>query len=128
VRKVIIVFAVVMLFSTVASALMPPHISSSVPKDGGVLNGNTVLIEGYSLKYAPLKDLVVMDMDTNEKIDADTDLKCSWIDNCGEKDEVGCEQQKCELKVTIKKVISGHKYKLILGEDTIEFTAAKRSK
>ena len=109
-------------------ALMPPHLSGSDPEDGGILKGNTVIIYGYSLGYASFKGLKVKDTTTGKKVTFTKELDCKDINKCkGRKnsDMPGCWQEKCQLKIKINKVISGHSYEVHFLKSKFRFKTKK---
>ena len=86
---------------------MPPHLVRTIPEDGGLLQENVLKFFGYSLMYAEIEDLRVIDLTSNEEIEITTDLSCEWK---GKGDCTGCQQQSCILKVKLLKVYPGHQY------------------
>lgn len=99
------------------TALMPPHISGSDP-----LKNNSIVLRGYSLKYADLSTIKVIDETAKKPVQFTKDLTCSWINNCDEKKMPGCMQSKCRLTITFKNLIKGHVYRLTFLRYTAKFT------
>ncbi|MCB9738578.1 MAG: hypothetical protein H6747_04860, partial [Deltaproteobacteria bacterium] len=86
----------------------PPHTTSSEPKNGGVLHGRTVTVHGYSLDYADRK-AEVRDITAGRAIHAAVEVDCRWE---GKGDCNGCQQQKCEAKITLAETTKDHQYRI----------------
>ena len=115
------VIAVPAVFPSAARALMPPHVTGTVPEDGGILKGATVIIKGYSLQHAP-EEPVVTDLTTGEKVPLVTTVTCK---ERGDPDgPPGSLQFYCTQKVTLFDVIPDHRYELKYLETTVRFTTA----
>lgn len=100
----------ILLFSSQnLSALMPPHINSSIPENGGNLLGDTVLFFGYSLSYGDAENLKVIDLTTSSEVETSSDLNCA---SEGEGNSEGCVQMKCILAITIKEIIPTREYEI----------------
>ncbi len=104
---------------SVASALMPPHTTDSDPKDGGDLQGRTVTFQGYSLDYAE-KKADVIDLRGNRRVPATVEVECRWQ---GKGDCPGCQQQRCEARVTLAAVEKDHRYRITYLDLTITVRA-----
>jgi hypothetical protein len=107
------------LFASEALALMPPHVSSTVPGDGGTLQGDTVVFHGYSLEYAD--DAVsIIDLATERPVQHAAALDCQW-EGHDPPGHVGGTQLRCELKLTLEGLEPGHRYRASYLDTTIEF-------
>ncbi len=113
-------FAGLLLVAPEALALMPPHVSHTVPAHGETLVGATVVFHGYSLEYAEDSDVKVIDLATEQPVRLDTELDCSW-EGHDPPGHVGGTQLRCELKVTLKGLEAGHRYRASYMDTTIEF-------
>jgi hypothetical protein len=137
---------------TLALALMPPHVDSTEPKNGGTMVGNVVLFHGYSLDYAD-REATVVDLnaaasdatkrktkkakrgaakkgagaqaDATAKVAATVEVSCEWV---GDGDCAGCKQQKCTATVTLAAVVAGHRYKVTYVDTTVEVVAGPTAK
>jgi len=124
------VLAIALTLSLPAAALMPPHISSSDPQDGGVLEGDTLVFHGYSLAFG--EEVKVADA-AGEPVQVTQQLTCTGEGDCCEADRrdedlrVGCCQQRCELRVTLSGVVPGATYRATVLGATLVFTAAARA-
>jgi Putative metal-binding motif len=98
-----------LFYSDKLSALMPPHIDSSMPENGGILLGDTVRFFGYSLSYGDLEQLEVIDLSANSEVEIFSDLVC-FLE--GEGNNPGCVQSKCTLTVALKEIMPTHEYEL----------------
>jgi len=83
--------------------MMPPHIHSSRPQPGGVLEGNVLLLEGYSLSY--LDDGIVIQTGRWKKTKLHFELTASH-ESVGDVPEdqpfqTGCVEQKSTLKIRL---------------------------
>lgn len=107
---------ILLLFSQNLSALMPPHINSSIPENGGILLGDTVRFYGYSLGYGDYEQLRVVDLTNDSTVETESDLICA---SEGEGHNPGCVQFKCILSITIKAIISTHKYEISFEKSNI---------
>ncbi len=101
-----------------ALAVMPPHVYATFPAHGGHLEGNLVLLKGYSLGYADTAEMKVSAVDGDKEPSFTTELACEWE---GEGDRPGSTQQHCELKVTLEGLQQGKRYRLAFLETEIEF-------
>lgn len=108
--------ASVLATPTPASALMPPHVQSTDPANGGTLVGTVVRFVGYSLDYAD-KEASAQDLTAKAKVATSVDVRCEWV---GKGDCAGCKQQKCVAAVTLAKVVSGHRYRVSYLDTIIE--------
>ena len=102
-----------------AAALMPPHITRTVPESGGVLAEPLVEIHGYTLGLAGPDDLKVVDLNTGQTVAVDPDMDCQWE---GEGDCPGCKQERCVLRVRLLRACSGHEYEIEYLEQKLRFT------
>ncbi len=104
VRPMIIGCSVAMLLglASVATALMPPHLTGVTPAVGASLPQRTLTLHGYSLRHASSAPKI-----TNAKgvaIAAKQKLACKWVgkDNgCSSSSAPGAQQQKCTLTITL---------------------------
>lgn len=97
---------------------MPPHVSTTTPKDGGALNGQVVELRGYTLGILDLdEELEVVDETAGEPVDYDTDLTC---EQQGPADgPMGSQQEFCVLRVELAETTPGHTYRLNFLDTTI---------
>jgi hypothetical protein len=118
----------VLLLSSSAFALMPPHVKSTNVKDG-VLEGSELILHGYSLKYTDLpKDLVITDANTkNKKVSFTHKLNCKWVGECDD-DRPGSCQLKCVLRVTLDGVKHGARLRLRYLDETLAFRVVLKKK
>ncbi len=115
----IVAFLAVTGATSVAAALMPPHTTDSDPKNGGDLQGRTVIFYGYSLDYAEKKADVV-DLRGNRRVPATVEVHCRWQ---GKGDCEGCQQQRCEARVSLAAVEKDHRYRITYLDVTITVRA-----
>ena len=122
-KKRVMYFSIISVILVISNlnALMPPHITRTVPEDGGVLKGNTVILYGYTLASADLNEITVTDLSTKETIPIKTDLRYTWE---GKGRQPGARQQFCTLKIMLEKVTPGHVYEISFLETTIRFTVS----
>ena len=113
-----VVLIVTLCLAGPAVALMPPHVTKTVPADGGVLYGNTIEIHGYSLNYAGSKPQVFID-GRDEPLAVTTRLDCRGE---GEGARPGSRQVRCVLYVTMAEVVPGLAYRLSFLRTEIGFT------
>lgn len=110
-------------------ALMPPHIDSSVPPDGGVLDGDTLVFRGYTLQDGV--DVEVVDAG-GAIVPITQHVVCTDEGDCCGRDRregdlrVGCCQQRCELRVTLSEVVPEAAYRATVLDKSVVFTAAPR--
>lgn len=112
-----------LLLSHRVVALMPPHVTETVPQAGGILQGDTVFIYGYTLTFANIGLTTVHDLTSNEHVPIATQISC--VEE-GEGDMAGAAQLYCTLMVKLNQLCPGHEYRLTLDpylETTIHFTA-----
>ena len=105
-------------------AIMPPHITGSVPESGGVLTADTVLLQGYTL-YRPEQDQL-------ELLDATSGEPAAWEvagltcrdEGDWEKAQTddGAIQFNCDLAIRLLDPVPGHAYTLTFLDWTIGFT------
>ncbi len=103
-----------------AYALMPPHITETVPEDSGILAGDTVIFYGYTLSGMDLSEIKVTDLTAQESVPVKTHLSYEWE---GKGNQPGAQQQFCTLKITLEKITPGHQYEVSVLETKITFTA-----
>ncbi len=103
--------------------MMPPHIRRSHPESGGILSGSVLRFEGYTLQQADLEGLEVTDLTTGGSIEHSVELHEEWVgyDPPG---HVGGRQLYCELRVHLRGLKSGHRYRAQVLDTTLEFTWA----
>jgi len=93
---------IILLFAPAALALMPPHVTKITPGHGGTLTGNTIVIEGYSLKYAPPdKELKLTGATTGKAVAYTHKLETEWVGKCDKDSKPGSCQQRSKLTLTI---------------------------
>ena len=109
----------VLLLSSVALALMPPHTRSSVPPDGGELQGRIIIFHGYSLTYAERR-ADASDLETRRPVQATVEVSCVPE---GQGSCPGCVQQKCQARVTLAAVVRDHRYRVKYHDRTITVKA-----
>ncbi len=125
-RSALLLLAAVAGLSTLAPealALMPPHVSHTVPANGETLEGDTIVFHGYSLEYADTSDVTVVNISTSEPVELSTALDCQW-EGDDPPGHVGGTQLRCELKVTLQGLQAGHRYKASYMDTELEFTSA----
>lgn len=119
--------ACVLLLSLIAGsahALMPPHVTESFPRNGGILSSDTVLLRGYSLSYANWPAMTIVDLGTKAKVAATHKVSCKLESRCKGSQAPGCQQQRCEAYVKLASISVGHRYELRLGRTALQFTAS----
>jgi len=99
-------------------ALMPPHVTGSLPENGGVISGNTLEIYGYSLTYSDIGDYQIIDLTTNGPVETTSELSCEWV---GEGDCPGCKQQSCVFLIILQQTLQGHEYKVTFSDSNLDF-------
>ncbi len=102
-----------------ALALMPPHVDRTVPAHGETLTGDTLVFHGYSLEYAE-EQVEVVDLLTQRPVEFDAQLDCQW-EGEDPPGHVGGTQLRCELKVTLKGLEVGHRYRARYLDTELEF-------
>jgi hypothetical protein len=112
--------ACAILFAPEALALMPPHVSHTVPAPGEPLQGDTIVFHGYSLEYADDADVSVIDLATERPVAFSTVLDCAW-EGHDPPGHVGGTQLRCELKVTLTGLEPGHRYRATYMDTALEF-------
>ena len=107
-----------------AQAVMPPHLTGSVPESAGVLTSDTILLEGYTLFRPGPGHLTMLDTTSGTPAPWEVlDLSCQ-----GEGDPVQAEtddgaiQSYCTLSIRLMDPIPGHTYQLDFLDWTITFT------
>jgi len=98
----------VLLLSSVALALMPPHTRSSVPPDGGELRGRIIVFHGYTLERVERR-AEVTDMETSRPVPATVEVSCVPE---GRGDCPDCVQEKCQARVTLAAVVRDDRYRV----------------
>lgn len=122
----ILALAITVGLPTVATALMPPHVTKVTPGDGGKLDGDTVLIEGYSLGYAGIdRELKIVDTTTGTAVSFTHALACTNEGNCGPGSPPGACQDRCTVKVTLSGVAAGQRLKLTFLRADVTFEVTK---
>lgn len=116
--------ALALLLAAPARALMPPHLTGSMPEDGGVLVGDIVLLEGYTLYLPEPGQLVVTDLASGQEVPWETaDLSCQdegdW--ERAQTDD-GAIQFRCELRIRLLAPEIGREYELRFLDRVIRFT------
>ena len=111
----------VLVLPVAVFALMPPHMTGSVPPEGGTLTSPKITIKGYSLKYAG-QALSVWDVTANRRIEVDPDLDCKVV---GQGDCPGCKQQRCTMTIVLPRICPGHRYEVRLDNQIYGYTAGK---
>lgn len=114
-RSLALALAMAALMATSAAfALMPPHVTSINPPDGGVLKGRMIVIEGYSLGHADLsKQLKIVDATKAKRTVAyKPALSCKSVGKCGPGSPPGACQSKCSVNVTLENVEAGQTIRL----------------
>jgi len=114
----------VCVFCKAGYALMPPHVTGSSPENGGTLSGNALEIYGYTLSFADLSRLQVLDVTGNKSTETSTDLFCEAEYGRDDPDcemMPGCVQEYCILYVTLHEFVPDHQYEISFLETTISF-------
>ncbi len=109
------------LSASAVSALMPPHVRSTEPADGGTLQGRVIVIHGYTLNGSYGK-VVVTELRTGRDVPVDLKRDCKRV---GKGDCAGCVQRKCVLTATLAWTRAGERYRMSLLDTQITLTAAK---
>lgn len=91
---------------------MPPHLRGSTPPSGAKLKGKTIVLHGYSLRYADRKAIRIVDVRRKKPVAYTTQLKCKHVGRCGPSSPPGACQQKCDLTVTLAKLSKKTQLKL----------------
>ena len=108
-------------------ALMPPHVTGTNIK-GGVLDGNRLVIDGYSLGYADFKtEFSLSQVKTGNKVRHERKLTCKMEGDC-KTDRDGSCQERCKLAITLKGVQSGAALELRFLELKTTFSVKRASK
>ena len=107
------------LSSALVFAMMPPHINNAQNlSEDHILQGDTIILQGYSLGYADLKEIIVTDQQTKTNLTYTTNLKCQ---SEGHGTMPGAIQEKCTLQVTMPDLQKGKKYMMRFLEWEVEF-------
>ena len=102
---------VLTLVAGVSFALMPPHVTGTNIKEG-VLQGDQLVIRGYSLGYSDLdKDLSLTRTKSGQTVKHTRKLTCKMEGDC-KSDRPGSCQARCELKLTLTHVKNNASYKV----------------
>jgi hypothetical protein len=56
------------IFCSDVHALMPPHVTETIPQNGGILEGNIFIIKGYTLNYDD-DEPIVTDLTSDPQIE-----------------------------------------------------------
>ena len=107
-----------------AMALMPPHVSGTIPENNGLLQGDTFVLHGYTLDYAQTESLEVIDLASGRTAPIKKDLKCQWE---GEGDCPGCRQQACTMTIKLLSPEPGHTYEFRFLDENYRFTVAPQA-
>ena len=100
------VLLVGLLWSTLAVALMPPHVTGTNIKDG-VLTGSTLIIKGATLSATKVPTaLQLTDVTTRRPVPWTHEQTCKWVGEC-ESGRPGSCQEACVLTIAMKDVRSG---------------------
>jgi tetratricopeptide (TPR) repeat protein len=116
------------LFSQPVLALMPPHVTETTPRDGGVLIGETIILEGYSLSATDPGTLHIMDATTGTEVEFSPSTECHsearrFLGCLWPLSPPGSCQSRCEMHITLNHTSPGHWYILTFLEETVHFTA-----
>jgi hypothetical protein len=100
--------------------MMPPHLNSTEPADGGVLESDVVVLRGYSLVFTePDSELTIVPEAGGAP------LPFTWeMDDTeeGEGDMPGAVQVRCVLRVKPEGLVRGGSYRLEYVGESIGFT------
>ncbi|THB70819.1 MAG: hypothetical protein D6E12_02175 [Desulfovibrio sp.] len=103
-----------------ALAVMPPHVRSFTPENGGVVTDGIVTIVGYSLGFVdPEQEIVVLDVRSQEPVPFTVTMDCVWE---GEGDAPGARQQRCTIEVFMDALVPGQEYELRFLDEVMKFT------
>ncbi|MCB9525067.1 MAG: hypothetical protein H6702_17035 [Myxococcales bacterium] len=92
--------------------MMPPHLTDTVPPDGGVLTGDTVLLRGYT--FAMLDEAVDITGPDGQAVPHTLEMGGEWE---GEGDLPGARQYRCIAAVRLTGPLRPGAYSLaFLGE------------
>ena len=102
-----IVTLVIAFMIAPAWALMPPHVDGTNIA-GGVLEGNTLVVRGYSLEFSELpKDLVLTHTEDGRSVAWKHQVECTQEGNCTGDAPPGACQLRCVLTVTLSGLKDG---------------------
>ena len=107
-------------------ALMPPHLTGSVPEAGGVLATDTMRLDGYTLFKPEPNQLTLTDLTTGQAAGWEvTEVNCEdegdW--ERAQTDD-GAIQFRCALFLRLTAPMAGHEYELLFLDTPIRFTYA----
>jgi hypothetical protein len=105
-RPLLFIAVPLLLVSSVAWALMPPHVDrTNIQKD--TLVGDQLILHGYSLEYTNVKkDLSLTNTQSKKPAKWTHTMKCTWEGKCDDERPGSC-QLKCVLTVTLDKANRG---------------------
>lgn len=122
---VLVVPGLFVLAPALARAVMPPHIFATTPEDGGVLQSDTVVMEGYTLYQPGENELTITDLATGQAMKWTADVQCQTEGDMERAEtEDGAIQSRCTMSVTIRELAPGHEYELSFLETIFSFTYA----
>ena len=106
-RRPVLFIAVPLLFvSSIAWALMPPHVDGTNIRKG-TLSGEQLILHGYSLEYTNVKkDLSLTNTQSKKAAQWTHAMKCEWEGKCDD-DRPGSCQLRCVLTITLDKANVG---------------------
>ena len=117
--SLVVLFVIILVFAGRAQALMPPHVASTEPENGGVLETDTFVIHGYTLSLQDIEEPVVADLENGKTVDTEASIKCEWE---GEGDMPGAKQEACTVWVRLLEPEKGHAYELRFLDEVFTFT------
>ena len=95
------------LFLAPAWALMPPHVDGT-NITGGVLEGTTLIVRGYSLEFSELpKDLLITHTEDGRSVVWKHQVECTQEGDCTGDAPPGACQLRCVLTVTLSGLKDG---------------------
>lgn len=101
--------------------MMPPHTSGFTPRDGDVHVGDTLTIEGYTLKHAD-EEPTLVDVASGEAVAIETALEQTRHDRGT--GLPGSVQYSGVLTITATGLVAGRRYRLSFLGDSVTFTSA----
>lgn len=116
--------AVLLGISCSVLAVMPPHVNRSVPANGGVLHGDTVILHGYTLDSGTLqRSTTVTDLTTKQPLRFTATVSCQSVGQCGRNSAPGSCQYQCVGKIKLYNIVKDRRYQLRVMRHTVTFSA-----
>ncbi len=100
--------------------MMPPHVETTEPPDGGVLEGDTVVFYGWSFGFFPDEPVLAVDADG-----CPIDVERRLVGECvGDGDTPGSRQYRSKLVGRLMGVVPGGTYRVRFLDAEIRLRAA----